>query len=143
VLDEEAPPLWRLVLAVVLGLLAGLTLEMLSLALVAVVRHLAGDVSNTLATILLDAASAGAWLVAGGVGYEAGRSRVATIAVASLPPLAGLALALGLVVGERQGYGGRLVGALVFGLALGACAYLGGRLWERHIRRAGAVQSQG
>lgn len=138
---DDAPQLWRLVLAVVLGLLTGLTIEVLALLLLAVVKAVAGSLSNAGATVVLDVGSAVAWLVAGGVGYEVGRSRTATLAVASLPALVALALALGLVVGRRHGLATGLVAVVAFGFALGGCAYAGGVVWERHIRRAGAVQS--
>jgi hypothetical protein len=131
---------WSFVLGVGLGLLvqaSGVILSFITLYLM--VR--AGVPRSTVsATVVLDLVELAAWFVAGAVAFEMARRRAAVVTTALVPPLIALfVLALGVVVG-RGTVGAHLLVLAPFWLALTVVAYVGGRWWERHIRRTGAVE---
>lgn len=96
--------------------------------------------SNVTATLVLGPVEVAAGLVAGGVAYEIARRRAAVVATALVPPLVALGvLAFGVVIG-RGTVGVHVLVLAPFSLALAVVVYLGGRWWERRIRRTRAVE---
>lgn len=134
--DCSSGAVWPLVAGVVLGLLVQASGVMLSFLVLYIVVRLGLPRSTVTATLVLDLVELAAWFVAGAVAYEIARQRVAVVVTALVPPLIALALlAAGVVVG-RGTVSTHVLVLASFWLALTVVAYLGGRWWERRIRRA-------
>jgi len=127
-------PLGRLVLGLVLAVLTVATIEVASLLVLAAVDLLSGSHSGTVATLVLDAGTVLAWLVAGGLAYEVVREPSAVGVVAALPLVGALLAALARLNGAQFLVRGGAMGAILFALVLGLVTLLGGWLWARHLR---------
>ena len=133
---EGAP----LALAVVLALLAAVTLELTVFLLTALAAGLFGITPGLVVSITLSLGSVGAWALAGAVAYEVARRRRATLAAAALPILIGVGIVGAAVVVRRASVDTGSFAGLLSALLLSLAAYGGGRLWERRIRRHAALQ---
>jgi hypothetical protein len=138
--SADAPEGGPLVLAVVLGLLVAVTLEMAVFLLTALGVRILNVTPGTAMRVVLSFGSLVAWALAGAVVYEVARRRRATSVAAALP----IVIALG-IVGATAVAGGsssdaELVAGSVSSMVLGCVTYAGGRLWERRIRRRDALQ---
>ena len=127
-------------MAVVLALLAAVTLELAAFLLTALAAHLFGIAPGLGMSIALSLGSLVAWMVAGAVAYEVARRRRATLAAAALPILIGAGIVGAAVVVRRASFDADFFAGLLSALLLAVAAYAGGRLWERRIRRHDALQ---
>jgi hypothetical protein len=137
--DGRASP-WPVVAGVVLGLLVQASGVILSFLVLYVVVRLGVPRSTATATVVLDLVELAAWFVAGGVAYEIARRRAAVVLTALMPPLAALGLLAGGVVVGRGTVSTHVLALAPLWLTLTLVAYLGGRLWERRIRRAESLE---
>ncbi len=123
-----------------LGLLVQASGVLVSFVVLFVLVGLGLPRSTVTATIVLDLVELVAWFIAGAVAYEIARRRGAVTLTALVPPLIALTLlAAGVIVG-RGTVNTHVLVLAPFWLALTVVAYLGGRWWERRIRRAGTLQ---
>jgi hypothetical protein len=81
-----------------------------------------------------------AWTLAGAIAFEVARRRRAWVVTAGVPLVFTLAVAAIAVIVRRASIDGETAAGVASGLALASAACLGGRLWERRIRRAEALQ---
>jgi hypothetical protein len=138
--DEGGSAVGSIVLGVVLGLLVQASGFLLAFLVLYLVVRVGAPRTTATATLVLDLVEVGAWFVAGAVAYEIARRRAAIWVTALVPLLIALYVrVLGLIIDDKVL--GRHIGAVVLSwVVLTAVAYLGGRWWERHIRRTGAVE---
>lgn len=129
-----------LVLAVVLGLLAAVTLELAVFLLTALGARFVGITPGTAMSVMLTLGSLAAWALAGAVAYEVARRRRAALAAAALPSVIAAAFGAAAAVAGRASFDTAFLAGLLSALVLGCVAYTGGRLWERRIRRHDALQ---
>jgi hypothetical protein len=127
------------ILALVVAAMAAVTLELAAYLLLVAFVTVAGRGSVAGTLVWVSVGGAYAWFVAGGVCYEVARRRAVVTVFALLPLALAAATALAGVTGRHGVSWARGLGALVFAGLLGVCAYGGGRLWERRIRRARAL----
>jgi hypothetical protein len=133
----EAAPL---ALAVVLALLAAVTLELAAFLLTALAAGLFGIAPGLGMSITLSLGSVASWALAGAVAYEVARQRRAALAAATLPVIIACGIVAAAIVVSRESVDAGLLAGLLSGLVLGSAAYAGARLWERRIRRHDALQ---
>ncbi|HJW75512.1 MAG TPA: hypothetical protein VJ787_07550 [Thermoleophilia bacterium] len=138
--DEGGGAVWSIVLGVVLGLMVQTGGFILSYIVLYLAVRAGVPRSTVTATLVLNLVEVGAWFVAGAVAFEIARRRLAVVVTALVPPLIALyVFALGVIIGQSALGSHAGVVALSW-VALTAVAYLGGRWWERHIRRPGPVE---
>jgi hypothetical protein len=138
--DSSSAALSPVVAGVVLGLLVQASGVILSFVVLYAAVRAGLPRSTATATLVLDLVELAAWFIAGAVAYEIARQRRAVVMTALVPPLIALTLlAAGVVVGRGTVSTHALV-VVPFWLVLTVVAYLGGRWWERRIRRALPLQ---
>ena len=138
--DGSGGAVWPVALGVGLGLLVQVSGVILSFIVLYLVVRAGVPQSTVTATLVLGLVDLAAGFVAGAVAYEIARRRAAVVATAFVPPLIALAvLAFGIVIG-RGTVDAHVLVLAPFSLALSVVAYLGGRSWERRIRRTRPVE---